>query len=178
MGILEYVIGLRRRPANNSVLFTGLDNAGKTTILRFLTGDKRATAAVPTQGFTIKYIKVAGIKLQVFDVGGSRDVRPYWRQYYSEAAAIVFVLDSSNPSRLGEAYEELQFVLEEEKLQQAPLLVYANKQDRMDAATPEEIARGIAGADLRSHPWKIQCCSGVTGDGVQEGIEWLLTQMK
>lgn len=177
MGLLEYVIGLRKKPQNNNIIFLGLDNAGKTTLLRRLTGEHNPNAAVPTQGFTIKGIKVSGVKLQVFDVAGHDQSRPYWRQYYSEAAAAVFVLDSANTARLHEAYEELDCLFEEDKLLHAPILILANKQDRMDAVTPEQIVRDLHMAERVGRPWKVQACSAVTGDGIVEGMEWVLKEI-
>lgn len=176
MGILEYVIGLRRKPRNNNIIFLGLDNAGKTTILRILTGETIATAAVPTQGFLIKTIKVGGVKLQVFDVGGQTHCRPYWRQYYSEAAGAVFVLDASNHSRLHEAYEAIDLLFEEDKLVKAPVLIFANKQDRMESVSPEEVIKHLI-PPKRECPWRVQGCSAVTGDGINEGMQWLLREM-
>lgn len=178
MGVLEYVISLRRKPKNNSIIFVGLDNAGKTTLLRQLSGEPIATASVPTQGFIIRSIKVGGIKVQAFDVGGQDQVRPYWRQYYSDAAGVVFVIDSSNRDRLEEAYEELLQLMEEEKVLGAPLLIFANKQDRMNAVSTEQIARDIHITSMKQSSWKIQSCSAVTGAGVNEGMRWLVKQLQ
>ena len=47
----------------------GLDNAGKTTILKAL-GNEEINLVMPTQGFNIKQMSHQGFKLNVWDLGG------------------------------------------------------------------------------------------------------------
>ena len=47
----------------------GLDNSGKTTILKKLS-DEDITHIMPTQGFNIKSLMHDGFKLNVWDIGG------------------------------------------------------------------------------------------------------------
>jgi ADP-ribosylation factor-like protein 3 len=61
------------------ILLLGLDNAGKTTILKKL-ADEDITTITPTQvmsharadgqGFNIKSVNSSGFKLNVWDIGG------------------------------------------------------------------------------------------------------------
>ena len=39
--------------------------------------------------FNIKSLAHGGFKLNVWDIGGQKSVRPYWRNYYQSAEAIV-----------------------------------------------------------------------------------------
>ena len=39
--------------------------------------------------FNIKSLAHGGFKLNVWDIGGQNSVRPYWRNYYQSAEAIV-----------------------------------------------------------------------------------------
>jgi ADP-ribosylation factor-like protein 3 len=55
------------------ILVLGLDNAGKTTILKKLS-DEEITHIMPTQGFNIKSLSKEGFKLNVWDIGGEREV--------------------------------------------------------------------------------------------------------
>lgn len=70
-----------------------------------------------------------GFKLNVWDIGGQKAIRPYWKNYYENTDGLVFVVDSSDEERLNECVEELNSLLAEENLAKVPLLVYANKQD-------------------------------------------------
>jgi ADP-ribosylation factor-like protein 3 len=51
------------------LLVLGLDNSGKTTILKKLS-DEDITHIMPTQGFNIKSLMHDGFKLNVWDIGG------------------------------------------------------------------------------------------------------------
>jgi GTPase SAR1 family protein len=65
--------------------------------------------------------------LNVWDIGGQKAIRPYWKNYYDNTDGLVYVVDSSDDKRLSECTEELQSLLSEESLQNVPLLVFANK---------------------------------------------------
>lgn len=49
---------------------------------------------------------------QVWDLGGQTSIRPYWRCYYPNTDAIIFVVDSCDNERLGIAKQELMAMLE------------------------------------------------------------------
>lgn len=51
----------------------------------------------------------------------------------------IYVIDSSDRRRLEESGAELNQLLEEEKLAGVPLLVFANKQDLLNAAPAGEV---------------------------------------
>lgn len=53
----------------------------------------------------------------------------YWRCYYSNTDAIIYVVDSADRERIGISKEELISMLEEDELKRAALVVLANKQD-------------------------------------------------
>lgn len=53
------------------LLVLGLDNSGKTTILKKLS-DEDITHIMPTQGFNIKSLMHDGFKLNVWDIGGQK----------------------------------------------------------------------------------------------------------
>lgn len=73
------------------ILLLGLDNAGKTTLLKMLaneTDDHMKTS--PTRGFNVKTVQTeSGFRLNVWDVGGQRNIRPYWTNYLENADALV-----------------------------------------------------------------------------------------
>jgi hypothetical protein len=73
MGLLDLLRKLKTSDKEMRVLVLGLDNAGKTSILRQLS-DEDPQNTQPTQGFNIKSLerKAEGIKLHVWDIGGER----------------------------------------------------------------------------------------------------------
>lgn len=66
-----------------------------------------------------------------WDLGGQTSIRPYWRCYYANTSAVVYVVDSNDRERLPVAKAELLAMLSEEELVGAKLLVFANKQVRV-----------------------------------------------
>lgn len=53
MGLLKLLRSLKKNEKEARVLVVGLDNAGKTTIIKAMS-DEDTTAVMPTQGFNIK----------------------------------------------------------------------------------------------------------------------------
>lgn len=116
----------------------GLDNAGKTTILKRLTGEPIDTIE-PTLGFNINTLEHRGYTLNMWDVGGQKSLRSYWRNYFECTDGLVWVVDSADKMRLDACKQELRILLEEERLAGATLLVLANKQDVPGALSSMEI---------------------------------------
>ena len=71
------------------VLIIGLDNAGKTTILKALSNENLKTIS-PTKGFNVKTFAKDNLKLTFWDLGGQRAIRNIWENYYEDNHAIVF----------------------------------------------------------------------------------------
>merc|ERR1712176_433305 len=113
------------------ILILGLDNAGKTTILYRLQNESdEAVQTIPTIGFNVETLQYKNIKFQVWDLGGQTSIRPYWRCYYSNTDAIIYVVDSVDKERIGISKNEMVSMLEEDELRDSILLVFANKQDQ------------------------------------------------
>ena len=52
------------------------------------------------------------LKFQVWDLGGQTSIRPYWRCYYSNTDAVIYVVDSADRDRIGISKQELVSMLE------------------------------------------------------------------
>jgi ADP-ribosylation factor-like protein 3 len=124
--------------------------------------------------FNIKSLQQDGFKLNVWDIGGQKAIRPYWRNYFDGSDAIIYVIDSADKRRMEECTQELNELLQEEKLAGVPLLIMANKQDLMTAMKPADISELLHLTQIRDRQWQIQPSSAKTGAGLQEGIEWML----
>jgi hypothetical protein len=108
------------------------------------------------------------------DLGGQTSIRPYWRCYYANTAAVIFVIDSTDIERLGTAADELAAMLNEDELRDAALLVFANKQDQPGAKGAGEISEALKLGELRDRNWSIVACSAIDGKGINEGMDWLV----
>lgn len=68
-------------------------------------------------------------RLNIWDVGGQKTLRSYWRNYYEQTDALIWVVDTTDLHRLEDCRNELHNLLKEERLTGATLLIFANKQD-------------------------------------------------
>jgi ADP-ribosylation factor-like protein 1 len=99
---------------------------------------------------------------------------PYWRCYYANTDAIIYVVDSCDRNRMSTSKEELMNMLEEEELRDALLLVFANKQDMPGAMNEIEVTEALGLDGLRNRTWTIYKTSAVKGDGLTDGLDWLV----
>jgi len=120
------------------ILMVGLDAAGKTTILYKLKLGEIVTT-IPTIGFNVETVEYKNISFTVWDVGGQDKIRPLWRHYYQNTQGVIFVVDSNDRDRVGEARDELHRMLNEDELRESILLVFANKQDLPNAMPAAEV---------------------------------------
>lgn len=128
MGLLALLKKLRANPEQElRILLLGLDNAGKTTLLKSLASED-VSHITPTQvghkewieigsfnfrikeflflkGFNIKSVQSEGFKLNVWDIGGQRKIRPYWRNYFENTDVLIYVIDSADRKRFDETGE-------------------------------------------------------------------------
>lgn len=116
-GLLSILRKLKSTPDQEvRILLLGLDNGGKTTLLKQLASEdishitptqvrrtrphtwpegisnlqfKPDTAFCVYQGFNIKSVQSQGFKLNVWDIGGQRKIRPYWRNYFENTDVLV-----------------------------------------------------------------------------------------
>jgi GTP-binding protein SAR1 len=124
-------LGLANKKAK--ILFLGLDNAGKTSLLQVLQ-EGRLSAKPPTQHATAcachlpealgrrarvptaergviarvwtAYLTVGKIDFHAFDLGGHDLARKVWNDYFPSCNAIIFILDAHDRERFPEAKRE------------------------------------------------------------------------
>ena len=118
------------------------------------------------------------LRFQVWDLGGQTSIRPYWRCYYQNTNAVIYVVDSADTERMGISKQELVTMLEEEELKDAALMVFANKQDLPNAATAEVIAEKLGLSALKNRQWQIFKTSALKGDGLYDGLDWLISTLR
>ena len=175
MGLLTILKRQKQKEKEVRLLMLGLDNAGKTTVVKKFNGEDIDTIS-PTLGFNIQTLEYRSYKLNIWDVGGQTSLRSYWRNYFEQTDGIIWVVDSADRARLRDCKAELQELLQQERLAGASLLVFANKQDIVGALTAVEIREelGLDQLTATKRHWRIEACSAFTGLGLAAGVDWLV----
>eukprot|EP00004_Rigifila_ramosa_P008944 TRINITY_DN2040_c0_g1_i2.p2 TRINITY_DN2040_c0_g1~~TRINITY_DN2040_c0_g1_i2.p2 ORF type:complete len:229 (+),score=49.67 TRINITY_DN2040_c0_g1_i2:52-687(+) len=200
---LRLLSTLLRGDVERRILMVGLDAAGKTTILYHLKLGE-VVETMPTIGFNVETIKYRSLTCTVWDVGGQHKIRPLWRSamccavcccavlwclcaaapragwgrhYFTGSQGVIYVVDSADRDRLGEARDELAGMLGDEELRGVPVLVLANKQDLPGAATTSEVVDKLGLRELRAREWYVQGACAKRNEGIFEGLDWLAQQL-
>ncbi|XP_063231125.1 uncharacterized protein LOC134535784 [Bacillus rossius redtenbacheri] len=145
----EDVSRLEEENSEKRVLVLGLEGAGKSTILAQLTSDDHMPAndIKPTEGFKVTSLSNGAMSLNIWEIGGRESVRRYWGNFLQDTDLLVFVVDAADAHNLSRDVKEVKTLLGDERLAGVPMLVVANKQDKTNALSPQEVADAL---DLNS----------------------------
>ena len=155
----------------------GLDGSGKRTIMEKLEFGEIIKTEV-TLGFQVETVQKRNVIVNSWDVGEVTKTRPLWKYYLENSKALIFVVDATDHDFMRIAADELKKLLDHELLTDACFLVLANKQDLPNAMSLEEMTTKLGLKEETDHPWHIQPTCGLSGDGLNEGFEWLINAIK
>ncbi|EFA78929.1 ARF-like protein [Heterostelium album PN500] len=173
------------------VLILGLDGAGKTTLLEEIKTKYTKTpglppqSIIPTVGLNIGRIIIDNVKLIFWDLGGQIDLRTIWDKYYTSIHAVIYVVDSADLERLDESKTELERIISHHDLKDVPLLLFFNKQDLPDAQRIDilstmfkSVTNNMKDNTDVSRNIQLQPLIAHTGQGLNEGLSWLVDNLK
>lgn len=158
------------------VLLLGISAVGKTKLLYKLKNMDVNTIA--TIGFIYERIVYKNIHLDMLELSGADAVRSLWNKYYDNTRAVIYVIDSSDTSRLDQAKDVLYELIQNKSLKDSIFLIYANMQDRSDAIKPQEIIDRFKLNEISDRILHVQGSSFTTDEGIYEGIDWLVDQIR
>ena len=176
-GVLS-ALGLYQK--NAKIVFLGLDDAGKTTLLHMLRDDRLAVH-YPTQKPTMEELTMGSIKFRTYDLGGHFQARKIWKEYFPDVNAVVFLVDSCARDRFAESKKELDGLLGTDDLRDVPFVILGNKIDAPGAVSEEELREalglnttyGPTPNDSGVRPIEVFMCSVARRIGYKEAFNWL-----
>uniref|UniRef100_A0A7S3DEW0 ADP-ribosylation factor-like protein 13B n=1 Tax=Palpitomonas bilix TaxID=652834 RepID=A0A7S3DEW0_9EUKA len=175
--LVKYIKNKRERKV--TIILLGIDNAGKTTVFKGIQGSVNEEVA-PTAGFNTHTMKESSLSVTIFDVGGGNRIRGIWERYYSEVHGVVFLIDSTDPTRFDEVKEVLGEAMNHRFIKGKPVLFLANKQDLPEALSPVEVEAKLGLSNVTTASHRIQPCTalvktaGEVDANLKSGVKWLL----
>lgn len=154
------------------IMVTGLMNAGKTKLL-----ERLQLGPIEQSQFRKKIdletLQYKDISICAWDTHGEK-IRPCDKT----ASALIFMIDGTNEKRFNGAShsvrtELLRFLLDDD-LNGIPVLIFINKIDKRDCLTESQAFHTFGLAYATGRQWDIRVCSVLTGEGVLEGLQWLV----
>uniref|UniRef100_A0A8C5KGI7 ADP-ribosylation factor-like 13A n=1 Tax=Jaculus jaculus TaxID=51337 RepID=A0A8C5KGI7_JACJA len=125
---------------NVTIIVTGLSNSGKSHLVaafQRLLPSKILDDTKPT----LITLLLDNYQVSVYDLTGDMKGQEKWPSYYAQSHGVVFVLDSSDLTRLQEAKTILTRLMYDKRVSGKPILILANKQDKKDALLPCDIIK-------------------------------------
>ncbi len=180
-------MGFYQKSAN--IIFLGLDNAGKTTLLYMLQSD-RFTQTDSTIHPHQAEVTIGNIRFNSYDLGGHLQARKTWSEYCGTVDGIIFMVDAADLNRLAEAKKELDSLLQMPELQNVPFVIFGNKIDKKESLKEEELRETLGlhyhttyGKDVKAknagaRPIEIFMCSVMKRVGYADGFQWLSSFIK
>lgn len=177
MGLLSIIRKQKLKEREVRVLMLGLDNSGKTTIVRSML-KKDISEISPTMGFNIDSVRYKSFNINIWDIGGQSSLRTFWFNYFEKTDFLVWVVDASSLQRLGENFKEFANVLKEDRLAGCGLVILINKIDTYRGDQDQlidTVTKSLQLKDIKTHKWTILCCSAYTGYHLSDALDWIVT---
>ena len=90
-------------------------------------------------------------------LSGGEKQRQFWRHYYRDAQAVVFVVDSAcTDDEMAVARTALHDALADSNLADLPCLLIANCQDKIGARTQQQVGKSVHGCSRRIRAYEGQ----------------------
>ncbi|CAD8126412.1 unnamed protein product [Paramecium sonneborni] len=135
-----------------SAICVGLDNAGKTSLLRTLSNSQRMEI-FPTPTMEIHYVicPKIGKYCLIYDMSGNGRHRQNWRILYQDIQAMIYVIDTSDSEyRFHLQRQLIEEVLNDDLIKKSaiPILFLFNKNDKNNRFNKDDLIK-VLGLDSK-----------------------------
>ena len=115
---------------SNKIFIFGLDEAGKTTIVKYLKDKEILKNAQPTRTFEIINVIIEDLEFICWDAPGQTKYRDSWGEKgILETEILMYVVDASDKERFEESKTELLKILANAEVKDVPLIICFHKID-------------------------------------------------
>ncbi|KAL7752533.1 hypothetical protein RI367_002067 [Sorochytrium milnesiophthora] len=152
----------------------GLQASGKSTLVNVIANGQFTEDTIPTVGFNMRKVTKGNVTMKLWDIGGQPRFRSMWERYCRNVNAIVFVVDSADPSKFEAAKAELQNLLARPQLTDIPVLVLGNKNDLPGALSVEGVIEAL---DLKAINNREIACYSISAKNqvnIDITMQWLI----
>lgn len=130
------------------ILIFGIDNAGKTALNTMMRVGEPPKITRPTLSFDINSLITKDLRFELWDAPGQVNLRKKWERGIIGSQILMFILDVADKGRYEEAKKELDKVLANPDVENAPLVICFHKMDLEESSkniytAKEIIQRGI-----------------------------------
>ena len=170
------------------IVFVGLANSGKTTLVKRLKEGGVPEHTEPTMGVAIELLEFEDkenkkVQYLALDCGGQPAfARAVWQPHVGVANGVVFMFDSTDEGSVNDTSlwlkEVLQWMKDGKYKGDLPLLFLANKSDLDTAVKLDEIIKRLNLNKFIGKSFGVYQISALTGDNVDEAFEWFYQRVK
>ncbi|MCJ1445595.1 MAG: hypothetical protein MMC23_006100 [Stictis urceolatum] len=156
----------------------GLQNAGKTSLLRVLAGGEFTIDSIPTVGFNMKRVQKGHVTLKCWDLGGQPRFRQGRLPGRRRTDSRRYIVDAADRDAVPVATEELHALLEKPGLKGIPLLVLGNKSDLPGKLSVDDLIHEM---NLKAFRGRETSCYGISAKeetNLDAVLQWLIARKK
>jgi ADP-ribosylation factor-like protein 8 len=170
------------------VTMIGLQNSGKTRLLRIFAGEEFGIDSIPTVGFNCKRIQRGHVTIKFWDLGGQPRFRSMWERYCRGVNVVVFVVNTADMDAMPVAREELHALMSKPSIERVPLLVLGNNLSsdtrsvgksvdmRSDALTMDGLVDAMGLRDLRVREVSCYLVDARNKTSLDAVLHWLIAR--
>lgn len=156
-----------------SITIIGLSNAGKSTLVHALMGDKPKDT-VPTIGCDTQTFKKGNVQIKAHEIGGHSQFQFLWNTYCQNSSAILFILDASDENAVEESAIKIKELTDDEAIEKTPILICGNKIDLKEALNEDQLISRLRLSEIEKRDIALFTISAKENIKLDSVINWLI----
>lgn len=160
------------------IVLAGLDASGKTTLL-YKMQKGEIINCWPTMGFNLEPVIYKNYHFSVWDTGAADNIqfKTLSRHYFYNTDILIYFIDSTDRARLQQTVDLFNEYINTDQLQHSILLVLANKQDKHEAMTLNEINDKLEALPLNGRDFCLLGTSIYDDKKINEAFDWIIEKL-